>query len=68
MEQKRWLRGYLAGLAAEAGVEAPESLAERLLILHEGANVGSSLGIPANAVQEARQVAAVLVTSLLDIG
>ncbi len=64
MEQKRWMRGYLAGVAAEAGAEAPVSLAERLLILHEGANVGSSLGIPANAAQEARHVAAALVAGL----
>lgn len=64
MEQKRWLRGYLAELAAEAGVEEPEGLAEQLFLLHEGANVGSSLGMPANAAQEAKKVAAALVADL----
>jgi AcrR family transcriptional regulator len=59
MEQKRWLRGYLAKLAAEAG--EPESLADQLLILHEGVNVASSLGIPTSAARKARQVAASLV-------
>ena len=68
MGQKRWMRGYFAGLAAEAGAEAPDTLAERLLILHEGANVGTSLGMPANAAQEARHVAAALVAGLPDTG
>jgi len=64
MEQKRWLGGYLARLAAEAGAEDPEGLADRLLILHEGVNVASSLGMPANAAQKARQAAAALIVDL----
>lgn len=64
MEQKRWLRGYLAGFAAEAGAGDPESLADSLFILHEGVNVSKSLGIPAGAAQKARQIAAILVADL----
>jgi len=64
MEQKRWLRGYLAELAGEAGARDPEGLAGRFMILHEGANVGSSLGMPADAAHEARQIAEALVADL----
>jgi hypothetical protein len=64
LEQKRWMRGYLAELATEAGAEDPEDLAERLLILHEGATVASSLGVAADAAQKARQTAVALVADL----
>lgn len=64
MEQKRWLDGYLAKLATEAGAEDPEGLADQLLILHEGVNVTSSLGIPTDAARKARQAAAVLIANL----
>ncbi len=64
MEQKTWLRGFLAELAAEGGAEDPEDLAERLLILHEGATVANSLGMAEDAAQKARQIAASLVADL----
>jgi hypothetical protein len=64
MEQKMWMRGYLAELAAEGGAENPEDLAERLVILHEGANVAYSLGMAEDAAQEARQIAVTLVADL----
>lgn len=64
MDQKRWLRGYLAELAVGAGVEAPEDLAERLLILHEGATVTNSLGMATDAAQKAKQTAATLLADL----
>lgn len=64
MDQKRWLRDYLAELAAEAGAEDPENLAEQLLILHEGVSVVNSLGMPPNAAQRARQSAEALVADL----
>lgn len=61
LEQKRWMRGYLAELATEAGAEDPEDLAERLLILHEGATVASSLGVAVDAAQKAKETAVALV-------
>jgi AcrR family transcriptional regulator len=64
LEQKRWMRDYLAELAAGAGAEDPEDLAERLLILHEGATVVSSLGVSPEAVRKARQIAVGLVANL----
>jgi AcrR family transcriptional regulator len=64
LEQKRWMRGYLAELATEAGAEDSEDLAERLLILHEGATVAGSLGVAADAAQKAKQTAVALVAEL----
>lgn len=64
MEQKRWLRDYLAELATEAGAGEPEALADHLLILHEGVNVSGSLVMPANAARKAREIAAVLIADL----
>ncbi len=64
LEQKRWMRGYLATLCSEVGAEDPEDLAERLLILHEGATVAYSLGVSTEAVRKARQIAVGLVANL----
>jgi AcrR family transcriptional regulator len=64
MEQKRWLRGYLAELAAEGGAGDPEDLAERILILYEGATVANSLGIAEDAAHKAKQIALSLVADL----
>lgn len=61
MEQKMWMRGYLAELAEEAGFKDPGDLAERLLILHEGATVASSLGVASDAVQKAKQTASAII-------
>ena len=64
LDQKSWLRGYLADLAAEGGAADPESLAEQLVILHEGANVASSLNTSKDAAQKAKEVASILVADL----
>jgi len=64
MEQKEWLRSYLAELAAEAGAQAPEDLAESLLILHEGATVVNSLGMATGAARKAKETAVSLLTDL----
>lgn len=64
LEQKRWMRGYLAKLCSDAGAGDPEDLAERLLVLHEGATVVYSLGVSTEAVRKARQIAVGLVANL----
>jgi AcrR family transcriptional regulator len=64
-EQKRWLLGYLANLAAEAGASEPESLAGQLLILHEGACITNSMHSIEQAAQRAEEMAAVLVRAAL---
>lgn len=64
MDQKRWMREYLAKLAAEAGAGDPEVLADQLLLLHEGVNVASLLGTPTGAARKAREAAAALVAGL----
>lgn len=56
-EQKRWLHGYLRGLAAEAGAGDAGGLADELLLLHEGATVLSGLDMLKSPVDSARSLA-----------
>ncbi len=61
---KDGIREHLCVLAAEAGFEDPESLAERLLILLEGAWVTAVVRRSAEPLDSAREVA----VSLLETG
>ncbi|MFI0354644.1 TetR/AcrR family transcriptional regulator [Actinomadura sp. 9N407] len=60
-QQKAWLRELYAGLAAESGFE--RALADRLLILHEGATVAFSIAGIRNATDTARDTAAALMSA-----
>lgn len=64
VEQKKWLREYFGKLAEEAGSENPTDLAERLVILHEGATVAHSLEAATDTAKKAKEIAAVLVSDL----
>jgi AcrR family transcriptional regulator len=63
-EQKGWMRGCLAGLAAEAGAPEPEDLADRLFMLLEGATVADAMKTAAEPWRGAKETAAVLVADL----
>ncbi len=58
--QKRWLRDYLTGLAAETGVAAPEDAGKTLMLLHEGVAVAAATGCVPDAAHHARTAAAML--------
>lgn len=58
--QKRWWRGYLAGLAAEAGVAEPERAGSDLLLLIDGASARMAVDGDLGAAGDARRVAAAL--------
>lgn len=60
-EQKGWMRAYLARLAAEAGAEEYEELADRLFVLLEGATVADAMRTAEGAMPRAKRVAAMLV-------
>ncbi|PXY33735.1 TetR/AcrR family transcriptional regulator [Prauserella flavalba] len=62
-EQKQWLLEYLRTLAREVGVRNPRKLATSLLVLIEGANVTSTLGVVPGAVGNAKEVAKQLIES-----
>ncbi|CAN5441705.1 MAG: TetR/AcrR family transcriptional regulator [Actinomycetota bacterium] len=64
VEQKKWLREYFTKLAEEAGSETPGDLAERLVILHEGATVAHSLEAATDTARKAKEIAAILVADL----
>jgi len=54
---KEGVRGYLAAAAREAGFEEPDALAERLLILLEGATATAAMRRNAEPLDVARSVA-----------
>ncbi|MCF6523350.1 TetR/AcrR family transcriptional regulator [Streptomyces sp. JJ36] len=56
-DQKRWLRGYLRELSAAAGADAPDRLADELLLLHEGATVLGGLHLTGDPAATARSLA-----------
>ncbi len=59
-EQKAWLRETFRDLATSAGHDDAAVLAERLLLLHEGAVVLHSAGADPHAASAARDTAAML--------
>lgn len=58
--QKRWLRDYLLEQCRNTGVAEPDELADELVLLHEGANVLTGLGITPDPTATARRMAAEL--------
>lgn len=63
-EQKGWMRAYLARLAAEAGAEEPEELADRLFMLLEGATVADAMRTAEGSMPRAKRIADALVAGL----
>jgi AcrR family transcriptional regulator len=61
LSHKKGVRGHLASLAAEAGVEEPDVLAEKLLLLLEGATVTASMRKSHEPLDIARDMARDLV-------
>ena len=59
-EQKQWMREYFIGLASEAGLEEPAELAERFMILYEGATVNFTMRIGSDPTGQAREIAEAL--------
>ncbi|MCW2849682.1 MAG: TetR/AcrR family transcriptional regulator [Marmoricola sp.] len=52
--EKEWIRRLYAGLAAEAGLAAPEALGRQLALVHEGAIVQLTAGGSPEALDDAR--------------
>jgi len=64
--QKRWMRGYLADLAVQAGISRPEHLGADLMLLIDGANARVLVDGDVTAAHDARRVAAVLIDASRD--
>ena len=62
--QKHWMRDYLAGLAAEAGMPDPERLGADLMLLVDGANARMLVDGDLGAANDAGRVAALLVDAI----
>jgi AcrR family transcriptional regulator len=62
-----WMRGLFVQLAREAGVAAPERLAQRLVLLYDGALVAAQMDRDPSGAAAARAVAAGLLDAELAI-
>lgn len=60
-QSREWMRGLLVELATEAGAATPARLAQQLLLLYDGAIVGSHMDAAPEAVATARGLAATLI-------
>jgi AcrR family transcriptional regulator len=58
---KRWMREYLAGLAAEAGFSDPLRLGSDLMLLVDGANARVTVDGDLAAAMDARRLAAMII-------
>ena len=58
---KRWMREYLAGLAAEAGFSDPKRLGADLMLLVDGANARVTVDGDLAAATDARCLAAIII-------
>ncbi|MHB1502185.1 MAG: TetR/AcrR family transcriptional regulator [Candidatus Dormibacteria bacterium] len=59
--EKRWMREYLAGLAADAGLPEPALFGADLMLLVDGANARVLVDGDLGAARDARRVAEVLI-------
>lgn len=59
-DSRQWLRERFVALAREAGAAAPESLAQQLVMLYDGASIAAQLDEAHDAAASAREVAAAL--------
>ncbi len=57
---RAWRRSFLLELSADAGAADPQSLADQLMLLYDGAHVGAGMDRDPGAAATARTVAAVL--------
>src|SRR5262249_42975257 len=64
-QSRAWMRGLLVELATEAGAPDPERLAQQMLLLYDGATVGSYMDDDPSVVKRARALAATFVDAAL---
>jgi AcrR family transcriptional regulator len=65
-ESREWLRTLFADLAKEAGAHEPDVLADKLLLLYDGAAVSAQMDKGKAPIDNAREVAELLLTRHLN--
>jgi AcrR family transcriptional regulator len=64
-ESRAWMRALLVELAVDAGAADPKRLAQQLILIYDGATVGSHMDDDTSVVKAARGLAATLVDASL---
>jgi AcrR family transcriptional regulator len=64
VEQKRWMNRFFAMRARAAGLRDPDSVADDLMLLYDGALVSNGMHTVDDAIRRARRIAA----ALLEVG
>lgn len=59
-EQKRWMSEFFARRATDAGFADPDAVADKLMLLYDGALVTKGMGTVADAIPRARAIAALV--------
>lgn len=59
-DSRAWMRSFFLDEAADAGVAAPDQLAQQLVLLYDGAAVSAQMDCNAGAAAAARAAAAIL--------
>ncbi|GAA1978891.1 TetR/AcrR family transcriptional regulator [Nocardiopsis rhodophaea] len=60
--QKKWLLEYFRELLEACDTPNPDDVAEKLLIIHEGATITNSMGSAQESARKSRDIAEVLIT------
>jgi hypothetical protein len=64
-QSRDWMRGLLADLATQAGAPAPDRLAQQLVLLYDGAIVGSRMDAAPEAAATARALASTIIDAAI---
>jgi len=64
-QSRAWMRGLFVELAADAGAVDPERLAQQLLLLYDGATVGSYMDEDPSVATSARALATTLIDAAI---
>ena len=64
-EYRTWLRALFLGLAREAGAKDPEALAQRLVVLYDGAGISAWMDHDPGVADTSRSIAEMLVDAAI---
>lgn len=63
LEEKKWLKQLFTSFLEDLGIDDPEEIGERLLILHEGITVTYSMNLSSNGVASAKETVKLIINT-----